>query len=191
LNASTCVSSADSCASGKRAIVFMFRSIWKYRILVKRLLRRRVGILPFFCGECSVRERQPIRLSAAVNRVPRLHLLRERHHIVAPRATDPVGEEAVGRKKLFRRVTRLSGRGPVNRHLALAHASSPASRPPKTFRPTSKASASAMPAPCSCWLLSHHARRCSSDRKKFSFVQRTAHARPSSGLNRVTHTMTS
>jgi hypothetical protein len=92
----------------------------------------------------------------------------------------------VGRKKLFRRVARLSGRRPVDRYLPSGQVQSPVSRPPNTRRPTLNASASVIPAPSSCWLPSHHARRCSSDRKKFSLVQSTAHARPSSRFNRVT-----
>src|SRR6185369_16121953 len=48
LNASTCVSSADNRATGKRAIVFIFRSIWKYRTLVKGL-RRPVSPWPYDC----------------------------------------------------------------------------------------------------------------------------------------------
>src|SRR6266436_1276149 len=106
---------------------------------------------------------------------------------------DVLGRErdTMGRKKLFRSVARLSGRGPVDRDIPRAHGSLSTSRPPKTRRPTLNASGSVMPAPCSCWLFSHHARRCSSDRKKFSFVQRTVHARQLPGTKRVTHTMTS
>jgi len=46
--------------------------------------------------------------------------------------------------------------------------------------PSLKASAIVMPAPATSGLPSRHARRCSSDRKKFSVVQSESHARRSS-----------
>jgi hypothetical protein len=58
-------------------------------------------------------------------------------------------------------------------------------------RPSVNASPSVTPAPAALWWPCHHARRCSSDRKKLSLVQSTVHARPSSGPDRVTHTMRS
>jgi hypothetical protein len=48
------------------------------------------------------------------------------------------------------------------------------------WSPSLKASVIVIPAPATSGLSSRHARRCSSDRKKFSVVQRESHARRSS-----------
>src|SRR5262249_59482892 len=56
--------------------------------------------------------------------------------------------DASRRKELLRRVTGLSGRGPVNRDRAIRHRHPRmVRRPPKTWRPSLKPSAMVAPAP--------------------------------------------
>ncbi len=81
------------------------------------------------------------------------------------------------RKKLFRRVTRLSGGGPVHRDWLIRHRYAPSRRPPKMRRPSLKPSATVVAAPGISGFVSHHALRCSSDRKKLIVVQRESETR--------------
>jgi hypothetical protein len=96
----------------------------------------------------------------------------------------------MGRKKLFRRVARLSGRGPVHRYLSVGHQCPPWRSPPKTRVPSLNASATVAPAPGTSGFAARHARRCSSDRKKFSVVQSDVATRRWSSERVPTHTMT-
>jgi hypothetical protein len=49
-------------------------------------------LLPFLCGVRPVLERQTVRATAASNRISRLHLVGEGHHVIALGATHPVRE---------------------------------------------------------------------------------------------------
>ena len=75
------------------------------------------------------------------------------------------------RKELFRRVTGLSGRRPVDRDLTIRHVQAPTRRPPKTRAPSLKPSPTVVPAPSVAGFASRHSLRCSSDRKKLMVVQ--------------------
>ncbi len=94
------------------------------------------------------------------------------------------------RKKLFRRMTGLSGRRPVDCDVPARHDLSLLRRPPKTRSPSLKASDTRVPAPATSGFAARHARRCSSDRKKLSVVQSEVEARRSPSPCLPTQTMT-
>src|SRR5262249_19171548 len=96
------------------------------------------------------------------------------------------------RKKLFRRVTGLSGRGPVDRDRAIRH-HHPClmRRPPKTWRPSLKPSATVAPAPSTDGLRCRHALSSSSDRKKLLVVQSPSIPRHRSSVRLPTQSMIS
>ena len=98
--------------------------------------------------------------------------------------------DAMRRKKLFRRVARLSGRGPVDRYCSVRGDEPPLRSPPKTRRASLNASPTVAPAPGAPGFASLHARRCSSDRKKLSVVQSESRTLPRSSAIFSTHTMT-
>ena len=74
--------------------------------------------------------------------------------------------------------------------LLIRHAFWPLRSPPKTRSPSLKASDTGVPAPSSVGLASHHALRCSSDRKKLSVVQVELQARCSPSHRFPAQTMT-
>ena len=96
--------------------------------------------------------------------------------------------EAMRRKELFRRVTGLSGRGPIDRDL-MRHLQPSKSRPPKTHSPILKPSATVVPAPSAVGFASRHLLRCSSDRKKLIVVQRESKALHCSSTRLPNHSM--
>ena len=93
------------------------------------------------------------------------------------------------RKKLFRRVTRLSGRGPVDRYQPVAHRHAFPIKPPKIRRARLNASPTVAPEPAAPGFAARHARKSSSDRKKFSCVQSDVAIRRWSSRRASTHTM--
>src|SRR4029453_9283466 len=108
LNASTWLSSADSCVGGSRAIVFIFRSIWKYQSRVNRF-RWASGapgrldpdvVLPGeharLKGTQTAREHEAER---ADEREGRVHLRRAQH---LPVAKDQMAEARLGGDELDR-----------------------------------------------------------------------------------------
>ena len=106
--------------------------------------------------------------------------------------------DPVRRKKLFRRVAGLSGRGPVHRDLMRRHRRHSCGgrrlmsrSSPKMCWPSLKASMTGVPAPTISGCVAYQARRCSSDRKKLRVVQRNVQRRPASSPCWPTQTMSS